>query len=143
MKLVPRRAPHRRDDHLIPLINVIFLMLIFFMVVGQIRPAEALRVEPPKTQQPTAAGAGERVLVLVLAPDGRLASDGRILSRDALRAHLGQRRAPTGASEAAPAPLTLKADAAVSAALLRETLDLLADAGITQVELLSVAADRH
>lgn len=141
MKLVPRRAPRRRDDHLIPLINVIFLMLIFFMIVGQIRPAEALRVEPPKTQQPTAAGAGERVLVL--APDGRLASDGRILSREALRAHLGERRAPAGASEAAPASLTLKADAAVSAALLRETLDLLADAGITQVELLSVAADRH
>ncbi|WP_462329207.1 ExbD/TolR family protein [Thiohalocapsa halophila] len=141
MKLVTHRAPRRRDDHLIPLINVIFLMLIFFMIVGQIRPAEALRVEPPKTQQPTAAGTGERVLVL--APDGRLASDGRILSRKALRAHLTERRARAGASNAAPAPLTLKADAAVSAALLRETLDLLADAGITQVELLSVAADRH
>jgi len=141
MKLVPRRAPRRRDDHLIPLINVIFLMLIFFMIVGQIRPAEALRVEPPKTQQQISAGAGERVLVL--APDGRLASDGRILSREALRAHLGERQAQPGAGKAAPAPLTLKADAAVSAALLRETLDLLADAGIAQVELLSVAADRH
>jgi biopolymer transport protein ExbD len=141
VKLIPRRTPRRRDDHLIPLINVIFLMLIFFMIVGQIRPAEALRVEPPESRQQSSVSAGEQVLVL--AADGRLARDGRILPREALPAHLDAWLASAETDGAATPPLTLKADAAVSAALLRETLDLLADAGITQVELLSVAADRH
>lgn len=34
------------DDHLIPLINVVFLMLIFFMLAGQIRASDGLPFFP-------------------------------------------------------------------------------------------------
>jgi biopolymer transport protein ExbD len=138
MKLPDRRRRSRPDDHLIPLINVIFLMLIFFMIVGQIRPADALRVEPPESQQEQAAADTEPDLVL--AADGRLALGDRVLAREALPAALRDGQAAAGT---APAPLTLKADAAVPAAVLRETLALLAAAGIMEVRLLTIAAARH
>lgn len=35
------------DDNLVPLINVVFLMLIFFMVAGQIRATDAVTISPP------------------------------------------------------------------------------------------------
>jgi len=35
------------DDNLVPLINVVFLMLIFFMVAGQIRASDAVSIMPP------------------------------------------------------------------------------------------------
>lgn len=35
------------DDNLVPLINVVFLMLIFFMVAGQIRASDAVPIMPP------------------------------------------------------------------------------------------------
>ena len=35
------------EDHLIPLINVVFLMLIFFMLAGQIRASDGLPFVPP------------------------------------------------------------------------------------------------
>jgi biopolymer transport protein ExbD len=139
MKLPDRRRRTRPDDHLIPLINVIFLMLIFFMIVGQIRPAEALRVEPPESQQEQAAAEADPDLTL--AADGRLALGDRVLAREALPAALRDRQA--AAAGTAPAPLTLKADAAVPAAVLRETLALLAAAGIAEVRLLTIAAARR
>ncbi len=139
MRFTHRRARRRDDEHLIPLINVIFLMLIFFMIVGQIEATGALQVEPPESLQEASANAGERLLLL--AADGRLAMDGRVLSREALQAHLGTSRPADTTAEPAP-PLTLKADAGVTATLLRETLVLLEDAGIGRVRLLTVAASQ-
>lgn len=38
------------DSNMIPLINIVFLMLIFFMVAGKITAKDAAQFEPPKTQ---------------------------------------------------------------------------------------------
>jgi biopolymer transport protein ExbD len=49
MKLC-NEAVHKKndsDDNLIPLINVVFLMLIFFMVAGQIQKSDAIKLQPP------------------------------------------------------------------------------------------------
>lgn len=39
----------RMDDNMIPLINVVFLMLIFFMIAGQIEKADPINVLPPSS----------------------------------------------------------------------------------------------
>tara|TARA_B100001564_G_C20383500_1_gene553404 strand:- start:283 stop:690 length:408 start_codon:yes stop_codon:yes gene_type:complete len=43
----------RKDINIIPLINVIFLMLIFFMVAGEVRSTDTLVVEAPKRNEAT------------------------------------------------------------------------------------------
>lgn len=48
----PRRMDHD-DDRLVPLINVVFLMLIFFMLVGSIEATDPARVEPPESSTET------------------------------------------------------------------------------------------
>lgn len=51
MKLVAENSTRKDngDDQLIPLINIVFLMLIFFMVAGQISQSDATFVSPPKS----------------------------------------------------------------------------------------------
>ena len=44
-----RRA--RRDDDLIPLINVVFLLLVFFMLTGTLRPPESRDIDLPRIEQ--------------------------------------------------------------------------------------------
>lgn len=39
------------DDQLIPLINIVFLLLIFFLVAGQIEQRSTQDIEPPILQQ--------------------------------------------------------------------------------------------
>ncbi len=39
--------PRNERENVIPLINVVFLLLIFFMIAGQMRQPEALTVTPP------------------------------------------------------------------------------------------------
>lgn len=48
MKFNPTETNSKNtDDNLVPLINVVFLMLIFFMVAGQIRATDAVPITPP------------------------------------------------------------------------------------------------
>lgn len=139
MKLVRRDPRPRREDHLIPLINVIFLMLIFFMISGQIRSQEPIRVNPPVSEQQASREASE--YVIILDADGRMAVGNRLVSREALHERLVAWQAAT-AADGSIAGITLKADVAVTAGRLRETLALLETAGIEQVELITRATGK-
>ncbi|EXJ14203.1 ExbD/TolR family protein [Imhoffiella purpurea] len=138
MRFVRQSQRPASDNHLIPLINVIFLMLIFFMVVGQISPREPFRVDPPVSEQQ--ANGETRDRVIVLDADGRMAVGDRILSSEALTEQLAAWKAAAGGADRIR--VTLKADAAVTSAKLRETLDLLEAAGIPRIELITRAAGR-
>lgn len=136
MKLSHPRPRSTHDNHLIPLINVIFLMLIFFMVVARIAPRDPISVTPPTSGLDTQAEPLDQCLVL--NADGRLAIAGQILEPEAVRAHLSRWREMLIASGASsPVRITLKADARLSSGQLRETLSLLASAGIQEVSLLT------
>ena len=140
MKLV--RAESRRDgldDHLIPLINVIFLMLIFFMVVGRIAPPESVAVTPPVSTRGEAVEIHERILLL--SADGRIAHGDEIVESSALPERLAVWLADApAASESARRDLILKADAALSVEQLRETLGQLRAAGVAKVSLITASA---
>ena len=61
MNFTGQEAPRKdnTDDQLIPLINIVFLMLIFFMVAGQISEQDAQFIAPPESisEAPTDADA--------------------------------------------------------------------------------------
>jgi len=133
------------DDALIPLINIVFLMLIFFMIAGQITPPEALSIKPPNSQQGRAIEP-ERILLLMDA-EGRIALDDEILTLAAVRERLAARlaavsataegRVSPGVSVSPGLGVTLKADAAVTQGQLRLLLDQLRALGIERLRLLT------
>lgn len=131
------RAPRRKanaEAGLLPMINVVFLLLVFFLIVARLTPPEAFAVTPPKAAGTEIAGD----VILMMAADGDLAF-GAVRGRDAVLAALARARRDAGASDAAAAPgLTLRADAAAPAAALGALLPDLAAMGFRQINLATV-----
>ena len=131
-----RDPPRRRlDDTLLPMINVIFLLLIFFLLAARLTPPEPFPVTPPEAQA-QAEAAGD--FTLHIAADGRLGY--RDAQDDPALAALVQARADHCATTdcaAKPPTLTLRADAALPANRLAALMPRLATLGFAQVELVA------
>ena len=50
MKFALQIQERRLDLTVLPMVNVVFLLLVFFMLVGRIGPKEELDVDPPLSQ---------------------------------------------------------------------------------------------
>ena len=131
MKLrAPKRAG-RADIDMVPMINFAFLLLVFFLLVGRLAPADPLEVRPAQSRAFDAAQqSGD---VLLVAADGRLAFGGTVLAPEALA-----QRVSAWAAAHPGAPLPLKADAQLEAGRAIALLDILRDAGVRDVRLLTV-----
>jgi biopolymer transport protein ExbD len=123
----------------VPLINIVFLLLIFFMLAGSLRSVEPFAVELPKASSSEHEPQGkegekqqqqkgeEEASVLFVGANGELALDGRRLDEDALVASLSAR---SGGDS-----LQLHADARIPARRFLPLLDRLRGAGVTELEL--------
>lgn len=124
------KRPLRRTapENTIPLINVVFLMLIFFLFAGSIARDDARRVEPPKSiaEDETIRSTG----ALIVDLDGDTHAQDRAVT---VEAWLAER----GASELSAEPLKIAADATLSADKLETILKALADAGAGDVVLIT------
>ena len=122
-------APARRKppESIVPMINVVFLLLIFFLMTAEISPPDPLEVTPP-----TAAleDSSDGEVTLYIGANGTLAHD-TARGDAALRALF---------AAAATAPvLVIKADAAVPATTVAALLPRLAGAGFTDITLVTGA----
>ena len=118
--------PPRRNatESVVPMINVVFLLLIFFLMTSSLTPHEPIEVAPPRA---SGEAAERRDAVLYVGADGTLAFD------DA-------RGEAALAAFAAVAGDTaqLRADGAAEAATVARVLKQLAAAGVPRVELVAV-----
>ena len=116
-----RPRPPRALDAAVPMINVVFLLLIFFMMATRIAPPAPFEITLPQTPAETPL-TGEDVLHI--AADGTLGFRG--LQGDA---------SLTALEGGAPERLILRADAALPAPQLAQLLTRLASFGVTSVDL--------
>jgi len=133
------------DDGVIPMINIVFLLLVFFMVAGTIQPPDPIDTRPPSSERDGEMPSASRVLHL--GADGTLALDGErlILSELTMAVSVTEPTEPyvsidepgVSMDETGDDPLALRADANVPFALLRDTIDALRAAGVRQVELIT------
>ncbi len=82
LRLRPVSRKKESDDRLIPLINVVFLMLIFFLLAGTIRPPEPFEIALPVSS--SEQNRPDQTLVLMVGPDGTMFIDGVLLAPDRL-----------------------------------------------------------
>lgn len=120
-------------NSMLPLINVVFLLMVFFMLVGSMSARDVLEIEPAQARQLTLADAGGGALVI--AEDGRLGWGQQIFALDQLKAQAATWQARNGGQT-----LEVKADAALEARVVVDILGTLRDAGIVQVKLLAANA---
>lgn len=90
MKLT-RRAPPQHGETIVALIDVVFFLLIFFMLIGRMDATAPFDVAPPVAASGSDMPAGGATLSV--AADGALALDGGAISRGDLEAALKARLA--------------------------------------------------
>lgn len=136
--------PIRRTNvTLLPMINVVFLLLIFFLLAGEMRPAEPFPIEPPEVRA-EAEAEGEFTLWL--------GADGTLVFRDiqvpegaddsALMAALAEAQAGYCAANdcaAQPPNLLLRADRSLPASRLAGLMPHLGALGFGRVDLIAAS----
>ncbi len=136
MNLRPPRRPQAQENSMIPLINVVFLMLAFFMILGQIESPDAVRVDPPKSLSREAQG--EYAATLLVAANQSLYLNNRRLDPGQLTSEI--RRLLETAADPQSVRVLVKADGSLPATELREVLALLRAGGLLRVSLATEAA---
>jgi len=120
---------------------VVFLLLIFFMLAGQLAKRPTVAVDTPVSQVANGQEAQEKLL-LVLKPDGQwFAEDSDIpLTGETLATLIQDLPSVTDANTGKTvkdAEIRLLADASITMASLRERLAVLQDMGVEQVRLVT------
>lgn len=121
------RAPIRQELSIAPLIDVVLLLLIFFMLTSTFYAAEAIDLDLPDAT--TATPADELPLVVGLIADGTISVDGVPVAEADLIAHLKTR---INSEERA---VTLKSDAGVNVQAMIRVMDAIRLAGGRRVSL--------
>lgn len=130
MRLPAPPRPRFDEQRLLPLINVVFLLLVFFMLAGALASPSPFPLVPPRTQSAAAAEALPEALFV--SADGRVALGAQTLAADELDAALARWHAAH-----AGAALQLRADARAEAVQVIDLLARLRAQGIARVQLLS------
>lgn len=74
-----RQAVRRQYENIVPLINIVFLLMVFFMLMGRMDATSPFELSPPISANGDSLPAGG--VTVSLAVDGRLAFDGVERSR--------------------------------------------------------------
>ncbi len=117
----PARRP--RGESIVPMINVVFLLLIFFLMTSRLAAPEPFEVTPPEADLETEA---QSEAIFHVDAAGRMHFDGS--EGDAALARLAAVSAETQT-------LQLRADAKLEAKALAGLLKKLAEAGLSRAEL--------
>ncbi len=120
----PGARARRTTEPVVPMINVVFLLLVFFLITAVIAPPDPLPVVLPEGPEGAVA---EGETALFLAADGRVSYGGA--EGEAVYALLP------------PGPLEVRADAGADAQAFAALAVRLRAAGVTEMRLVTVAGE--
>ncbi|MCR9255325.1 MAG: biopolymer transporter ExbD [Alphaproteobacteria bacterium] len=126
-----RPKARRDEERILPLINIVFLLLIFFMIAGRLSAGDPFQVTPPNSM--SEAMPQSRDVMILMGAEGQFALDGAVMPKDAVLERL-ERQIADGTDLA----LHLKTDGAASAQLVVDFMAELRKAGFQELTLLTV-----
>lgn len=127
MEFAKRRSPVKPID-LVALINIVFLLLIFFMLTSALAPPDAFDVELPESRQ--GHGGSAEPIVVLISGDGEFALNADRITIGELRVALARAQA-----ENPGARVLIKADARAMTSDVTAVLRRVRAAGIERVGL--------
>lgn len=130
MKLPQPTEETRTELSVVPLVNVVFLLLVFFMLVGQVSSPEALDVRPPRSTSGTDPATD--TIRILLTRDGQVAVERVVVPASQLT-----RRAAEILAEQPAAAFQIKADSRVEAVRMIRTMESLRAAGVEKLTLVT------
>jgi biopolymer transport protein ExbD len=120
-------------ESILPLINIVFLLLIFFILAGAFTTADVFEVSPPKSDNKDKVDPKEHLILI--DDDNTLAYQGHELSIEELKINVSNELQTNDKTKLI---FKIKADANVDATDVIVLVDLLQDLGASNIELLTV-----
>ncbi|AFT66388.1 MAG: biopolymer transport protein ExbD [Cycloclasticus pugetii] len=130
-RLISAKSSQQGDSNMIPMINIVFLLLVFFMIAGHMRDIQDQGIELPVSEN--GAQAVEKTVTLQLTDKNELYLNGVKTSLEKLDLHLDS-------LIEANTLLALEADRRVQAVDLDKTLSILRKKGIFKITLYAQAS---
>jgi biopolymer transport protein ExbD len=118
-------------DTILPLINVVFLLLIFFIMTGALHAVDYFNVDPPSSSSDIQASLDDTVILV--GADGRIAIDNKEVDEVDLQLSVSDKLA----ADSGPV-FRIKADGRVDAARVVEVMELIEAVGVRRVMLLTL-----
>ena len=129
----PPATTKRIDEKIIPMINIIFLLLMFFLIAGNISELVREDVVPPRSSS--------TVVAISAHTDWILARDGTIIVFEQ-EMNLRQVAAWLAAEKnSLPQRIVLRADAGTPSGMLLPLMDLMRDHGVDKISLVTINDD--
>ncbi len=122
------------EDNMIPLINVVFLMLIFFMIAGQISKSDPVKTMPPESVNDQRLTDSESIDLLV-SPEGQIFLGDQLVTEDQLTEQLSQRA--DAVEDINQLTVRIKVDADLPVSELKPLLLKVREAGLVKASLIT------
>ena len=129
-----RRKPGTASIEMAPLIDMVFLLLIFYIVSASFARESSLAIRRPESRQATSSL--EPYLAVAITKSGTVHTLGRVVSPDDDRALARALR------ESGTRRILIQADRAVPTALLLRVMDTCKGAGADTVDVAALAKSR-
>lgn len=132
MRLAPLQSRRRAEVQMAPLIDCIFLLLIFYAVTTQFVTDERLKLKLPeaKTAEDAGTGAADKPPLVVVAADGTVWIDDQLVPEDQLEAKIRQM-----VSQAPEQSIILKGDRNADYGVVVHVLDVARSVGAKMIQM--------
>jgi len=132
-----RRRHHANDEadiNITPLLDIVFIMLIFFIVTTSFVKERGLEVSRPSNSPPKEIKKNKGPIVVKIDSNGNISLKGRMLENEAVRANLEREKA-----EKPDSPLIIAAHPDADTNALVTILDAAQAAGIGSVSVATIS----
>ncbi len=131
---IPDPQVKRELENLLPLVNVVFLLLIFFMVAGAFSSPELFTIKPTVAENELLAD--HQVLTIVVNQQGELAINQDIVADESLAEIVN-----TYLENETNSKVQLKSDAGAEALRIVELLETLAASNLEAIHIVTSASE--
>jgi biopolymer transport protein ExbD len=132
MRLTPFQSRRRAEVQMAPLIDCVFVLLMFYAVTTQFVSDERLKLKLPeaKTAEDAGTGASDRPPTVVVAADGTVWIDDQLVPEDQLEGRIRQM-----VGQAPEQAIILKGDRSADYGVVVHVLDIARSVGAKMVQM--------
>ena len=130
MNILTKQKKRARSPNLVPLINIVFLLLIFFMLTGTLKRSDIFDISPPESS--TGADAEAPELVLLISKSNKLALNNQNIEFSELNTKL-----LNIVQEFPLQEVLIKADGKATSGTLSKVINVIREAGIKRAAIVT------
>ena len=130
MNILTKQKKRARSPNLVPLINIVFLLLIFFMLTGTLKRSDIFDISPPESL--TGADAEAPELVLLISKSNKLALNNQNIEFSELNTKLLNIIQEYPIQE-----MLIKADGKANSGTLSKVINVMREAGIKRAAIVT------